>query len=65
MYTTLIKRRITRVLSSISSKSKTSVNNELIYAEGKNKEIFEKLMVRFGKNEEELHKMIAALNKSL
>lgn len=60
-----LKRKISEILSSISSKSNTSVNNELIYAEGKNKEIFEKLMVRFGKSEEELHRMIAALNTSL
>lgn len=65
MNTTIIMKRITKILSSINPKSKSPVNNEQIYAEGKNKEGFEKLMVRFGKNEEELHRMIAALNKSL
>ena len=61
----VLKRKISKILSSINPKSKSAVNNEQIYAEGKNKEGFEKLMVRFGKNEEELHRMIAALNKSL
>lgn len=53
------------MLSTINRKSETSVSNELIYAKGKNKEGFEKLMIRFGKSEEELHRMIAALNTSL
>lgn len=65
MNTSIIRRRITKILSSINPKSNSSVNNEQIYAAGKNKEGFEKLMLRFGKNEEELHRMIAALNKSL
>lgn len=65
MNTSKIKGRIMAMLSTINRKSETSVSNELIYAKGKNKEGFEKLMIRFGKSEEELHRMIAALNTSL
>jgi hypothetical protein len=65
MNTTTIKEKLVGMLGIFNPKSDTSDNNELIYAEGKNKEVFEKLMVRFGKSEEELHRMIAALNKSL
>lgn len=65
MNTTAIKGKLTEMIGTFNRKSDTSASNELIYAEGKNKEIFEKLMVRFGKSEEELHRMIAALNKSL
>jgi hypothetical protein len=65
MNTTTIKEKLVGMLGIFNPKSDTPDNNELIYAEGKNKEVFEKLMVRFGKSEEELHRMIAALNKSL
>lgn len=65
MNTTTIKGKLNEMLGTFNRESDTSDNNELIYAEGKNRVVFEKLMVRFGKNEEELHRMIAALNNSL
>lgn len=65
MNTTTIKGKLIEMLGTFNLGSDTSDNNEQIYAEGKNKKVFEKLMVRFGKSEEELHRMIAALNKSL
>ncbi len=65
MNTKSIKEKLLGMLEIFNPKSDASGNNELIYAEGKNKEVFEKLMVRFGKSEEELHRMIAALNTSL
>jgi hypothetical protein len=65
MNTTNIKEKMIEMLASFNRKSEAPDSNEFIYAEGKNKEEFKKLMVRFGKSEEELHRMIAALNKSL
>lgn len=65
MNTTAMKGKLNKMLTNFNRKSETSVSNELIYSEGKNKEVFEKLMTRFGKSEEELHRMIAALNTSL
>ncbi|NTW25905.1 MAG: general stress protein CsbD [Lentimicrobium sp.] len=65
MNTTIVKEKINEMLDSFTQKSSAPVNNELIYAEGKNKEGFEKLMIRMGKSEEELHRIIAALNTSL
>jgi hypothetical protein len=65
MNTTIVKEKINEMLDSFTPKSNIPTNNELIYAEGKNKEGFEKLMIRMGKSEEELHRIIAALNTSL
>lgn len=48
-----------------SHKSETVTGNEMIYAEGENKEIFEKLQIRFGKSKEEMHRIISALYTSL
>ena len=56
---------INKKLRIIYQNSETLPDNELIYAEGKNKEGFEKLQIRLGKSKEELHRIIAALNTSL
>lgn len=49
----------------LKQKFVTSAGNELIYAEGKNKEGFEKLQAKLGKTKEEMHRIIAALYTSL
>ncbi len=65
MNTTELTEQITKKLRIIYQESETSPVNELIYAQGKNKEGFEKLLIRLGKSEKEMHRIIAALNSSL
>ena len=65
MNTTELTEKINKKLRIIYQNSDTLPDNELIYAEGKNKEGFEKLQIRMGKSKEELHRIIAALNSSL
>lgn len=60
-----LKDLIIKRFRMIRQKPETFRDNEMIYAEGKNKEGFEKLQIRLGKSREELHKIIAALNSSL
>ena len=57
------KWNLTQLLS--RQEPESSTENEMIYAEGKNRAGFEKLQVRFGKNKEEMHRIIAALYTSL
>lgn len=65
MNTTAIKGQVKKRFRIVRQAPKISSNNELIYSEGKNKEGFEKLRIRLGKSEEELHRIIAALNSTL
>ena len=60
-----IKNQVKKRFRNLFQGADTISDNELIYAEGKNKEGFEKLQVRLGKSPEELHRIIAALNSSL
>ncbi len=65
MNTTELTEQINKKLRIIYQESETSPYNELIYAQGKNKEGFKKLQIRLGKSEEEMHRIIAALNSYL
>ncbi len=65
MNSTDLKEQVKKRLHILCQESETFPGNELIYAEGKNKEGFEKLQVRLGKSTEELHRIIAALYSSL
>ena len=65
MNTAELTDKINKRLRIIYQNSESLPDNELIYAEGKNKEGFEKLQIRLRKSEEELHRIIAALNSSL
>ena len=60
-----LKERVKNRYHIVHQESETLPDIELIYAEGKNKEGFEKLQFRLGKSAEELHRIIAALNSSL
>ena len=62
---TTLKELVIKRFRMLRQKRETLRDNELIYAEGKNKEGFEKLQIRLGKSREELHRIIAALNSSL
>ncbi len=65
MNVTELKDQVKSRIRILCQESETSPGNELIYAEGKNKEGFERLQVRLGKSEEEMHRIIAALYTSL
>lgn len=65
MNTSNIKRKMILKFRSLNPHSKSLPDNERIYAEGKNKAGFEKLQHRMGKSQEEMHRIIAALNTSL
>jgi len=65
MNVTELKNQVKSRIRILCQESETSSGNELIYAEGKNKEGFERLQVRLGKSEEEMHRIIAALYTSL
>jgi hypothetical protein len=65
MRTSDIKKKMISRFRSFRSQPETLPDNERIYAEGKNKAGFEKLQIRMGKSQEEMHRIIAALNNSL
>lgn len=65
MNATNLKEQFKKRFHIVPQESESLPDNELIYAEGKNKEGFEKLQIRLGKSKEELHRIIAALNSSL
>ncbi|PKP46514.1 MAG: hypothetical protein CVT94_14405 [Bacteroidetes bacterium HGW-Bacteroidetes-11] len=65
MKTSDIKKIMISRFRSLRSQPETLPYNERIYAEGKNKAGFEKLQIRMGKSQEEMHRIIAALNNSL
>lgn len=65
MRTSEIKEKMISKFRILRTQSETLPENERIYAEGKNKAGFEKLQLRLGKSQEEMHRIIAALNTSL
>lgn len=65
MNTTELKEYVKKRFRMVRQAPENLSDNELIFAEGKNKEGFEKLQVRLSKSKEELHRIIAALNSSL
>ncbi|MBW6490916.1 MAG: hypothetical protein K0B15_06935 [Lentimicrobium sp.] len=60
-----IKKKLILKFHRLDPQSKSLPDKERIYAEGKNKAGFEKLLIRLGKSQEEMHRIIAALYTSL
>ena len=65
MDTSNIKQKMISKFQKLRTQPKPLPDNERLYAEGKNKAGFEKLQLRMGKSQEEMHRIIAALNTSL
>jgi len=65
MKTSDIKKKMISRFRSLRLQPETLPDNERIYAEGKNRAGFEKLQIRMGKSQEEMHRIIDALNTSM
>jgi uncharacterized protein YjbJ (UPF0337 family) len=61
MNTTELKGNWNEQKAKLKQKLAVLTDNDLMFEEGKNEEMFGKLQIKLGKTKEELHKIIAAL----
>lgn len=61
MNTTEVKGNWNEQKGKLKQKFATLTDNDLMYAEGKEEEMYGRLQIKLGKTKEELHKIVASL----